>query len=81
MDQLHLKLLNFAIDHTVSRISALQKPPPYDFAVLNYGKEKVRCQVQNFAPVLTEMEVDAIPMQWMNHLFPLRTSESNLIYS
>ena len=92
MDQLHLKKLNSAIDHTVSRTSALQKPPPYDFAVLSYSKwpygktkvaaywqEKLRCQVQ-FFPVLTETEVDAIPMQWMNNRFPLRTSESKVIY-
>ena len=57
----------------------MQKPPLPDFAVLNYskwpyekkallafGNEEIGRLVQHFSPVLTEKEVDAIPMQWMN---------------
>ena len=89
-------MLSFAIDHLDSRFSALQKPPLSDFAVLNYskwpyenkdlaafGNEEVGRLVQHFAPVLTEKEVDAIPMQWMNfkhHLIPLRISDPKVVY-
>merc|ERR1711888_497380 len=90
LDQLHLKLLSSAIDHLDCRFSALQKPPLSDFALLNYskwpygkkdlaafGNEEIGRLVQHFSPVLTEKEVDAIPMQWMkfkNPLLQLRTS-------
>ena len=96
LDQLHLKLLSSAIDHLDCRFSALQKPPLSDFAVLNYskwpyektklaafGNEEIGRLVQHFSPVLTEKEVDAIPMQWMNfknHLLQLRTSDPKVVY-
>ena len=89
-------MLDSATDHINSRFRVLQMPPLSDFAVLNYikwpykkkelaayGNEEVGRLVHHFAPVLTEKEVDAIPMQWMNfknHLLPLRTSDPKVVY-
>ena len=71
LQQLHIKMIDSAIDQIDIRFKVLQKSPFSDFAVLDYrqwphdknelavyGKEKIGNLVQRFAPVFTEEEVE-----------------------
>ena len=96
LDRLHKALLGSAIEHIDCRFSAVQESPLSDFTVLNYrewpygdkelsnyGKEKVTSLVKQFAPLLTEEEVNAIPMQWLYfklHVSKQRNTDPKVLY-
>ena len=86
-----MDMLDSAIDFIDSRFGGLQTPPLSDFAVFNYtlwpydikelttfGKENVKNLVKQFAPLLSEEEINAIPRDWLAfkmHVRKLRTSD------
>ena len=96
LDDLHKNMLDSAIQHIDQRFSGLQKPPLSDFRVLNYtlwpydvedltafGKENVLRLVKQFAPLLSDEEIEAIPREWQNfklHVRNLRTSQPKVVY-
>ena len=96
LDDIHQGILDSAIEQIDERFSGPQKPPLSDFAVLNYtlwpydskeltsfGKEKVMNLVQQFAPLLSKDEVEAIPGEWRAfkmHVRHLRTSEPKAVF-
>ena len=96
LDDIHQGILDSAIEQIDERFSGLQKPPLSDFAVLNFtqwpydlkelaifGKEKVANLVQQFAPLLSKEEVDAIPREWQDfklHVRHLRTSDPKAVF-
>ena len=96
LGQLHTKLLDCAIDHIDTRLAALQRSPLKDFTVFNYrewpdnnkdlaayGKGQIQSILQQFASVLTEEELEAAPMEWMNFKLAVskqRTSDPIDVY-
>ena len=96
LHNLHQGMLDSAITNIDQRFSGLQKPPLSDFAVMNYtlwpydlkelatfGKEKIKNLVEQFAPLLSKDEVEAIPMEWQYfkmHVHHLRTSDPKAVF-
>ena len=96
LQQLHLRIIDSAIDQIDSRFKALQQSPLSDFSVLDYrqwphdkiklashGIVNVEHLVQHFAPVLTEDEVRNIPKEFASfkvYASKLRTSQPDMVF-
>ena len=96
LTQQHKDMLDLAIDFIDSRFSGLQNPPLSDFAIFNFthwpydvtelttfGKENLERLITQFAPLLSEEEVDAIPREWLAfkmHVRKLRTSNPLFVF-
>ena len=86
LQQLHIRIIDSAINQIDARFKVLQQSPITDFAVLDYrqwphetselavyGKEHIENLVKHFAPVLTEEEVEGVVKEFTSSRFMWRS--------